>query len=575
MISPKKSLEKAKGYDIPLYLDKSILKLDSNENILGPSQKVIDAIKNITEDDIKYYPAYGELINKIAEYNNTSSNMVLPTNGADDAIKLIFDTFIEFDDTVLNSNPTFVMPQIYAAGTGANYKEFNYLEKWSYPVDEIINNIDEKTKLVIVTTPNNPTGDSISRENLIKIIEASKNNFVLIDETYCNYSNEKFTDLAGKYDNVLIIRSFSKDFALAGLRLGYIISCSDNINNLKKIISPYNVNNIAAIAGIAALHDTDYIAKTKLNVDESKKIITQGLQGVAEKIYPSDSNFLLIDFGDKAAYIHKRLLNSGILIKSFANSSQLKTCLRIGMPDPENARKIVNIIKEKRDLIIFDMDGVIIDTQNSYRLVIKNTYEHFSGRILTKEEVQDAKNKGGLNNDWDLTEFLLKKYNIEVHPMDIINKFQELYFGNNGDGLIQNEEILISPETLRNLSKTYDLAIFTGRPKIEAVFALEQWGIKNLFAPVITMDDVPDKFHKPHPCGVHKILNVINPKNTYYLGDTIDDMIAASKSNVHGIGVLPPQDKTLELRQRLYSMGAKHVLEETEHIVEYLDSLKC
>lgn len=573
MIKPKKTLISANGYDIPEYIDKTKLKLDSNENLIGPSVKVIEAIKNITDNDIKYYPAYGELVRQIARYNNLDNSMILPTNGADDAIKVIFDTFIDAQDTVLNSNPTFVMPKIYAIGVGCTYKEFICQEKWAYPVDDIIANIDESTKLVIVTTPNNPTGEAISEQQLLKILDAAKNSLVLLDETYSNYAKEQFTHLIKKYENLVIIRSMSKDFALAGLRLGYIIADSQIINNFKKIISPYNVNNIAVIAGIAALNDESYINMVKSLVDESKAIITKGFSNIAKKIYPSEANFLLIDFGEKAEFVYKRLLSANIEVKSFIGSKLLDNCLRITMPHPDQAKMIVDVVNKKRDLIIFDMDGVLIDTSNSYRLAIKETYQYFSGKPLLKQSIQDAKNIGGLNNDWDLTLYLLKQDGFDVSPNRLIDKFQELYFGESADGFINNEEILIEPDVLMDLSKTYDLAIFTGRPKSEALFALKKWGIANLFSVIITMDDIPDGYHKPHPYGVSKILQIISPVKTYYLGDTIDDMSAAKQGGVNGIGILPPQDKSCELRESLIAYGAKYVLDETYKLPEYLKSI--
>lgn len=572
MIKPKKSVESISGYDIPLFLDTSIVKLDSNENIMGPSSKVLDALKNIEQTDIQYYPAYGELINHIAQYNSVENSMILPTNGADDALKLIIDTFIDAHNSILAVTPSFVMPKIYSKSAGCEYKEIKYKQKWVFPVDEVIENINIKTKLIIVTTPNNPTGEAVSRDNLVKIIESAPNILILVDETYSNYAKDNFTDLALKYSNVIITRSMSKDFALAGLRLGYILSHPENILNLKKIMSPYNVNVVAAIAGIVALNDLAYMEFVKSEVEESRRILKEAFKPLAQEIFESEANFLLVDFGSSADFIHRKLLNAGILVKSFASNSELRTCLRVTLPNSEVARRISEKLKPK-ELLIFDMDGVIVDTRNSYRLAIKGTYEHFSGKELTPEDIQHAKNQGGLNNDWDLTEFLLRKSGIIADFQEIVNKFQELYFGQNGSGFIQNETMIISRESLLNLSKTYDMAIFTGRPKLEAEFALQRWNLEELFFPVITMDDIPKEFHKPDPYGVNYILDIVKPSTSYYLGDTVDDMIAAQQANVLGIGVLPPQDKSEDLLNRLNSAGAFEVLDDTEKIIDFLGIL--
>lgn len=570
MISPKKSILNAEGYDVPLFLDECKLKLDLNENAMGPSPKVIEALQNITAKDIKYYPAYGEVINKLAKLNNVQPEMILPASGADEAINYVFDTFIEPDDTVLTVTPSFAMPKIYAKVIGCTYQEVNYTEKFNFPLDEILKNINDKTKLIIVTTPNNPTGEAISREYMLKILKAANGRYVLIDETYVNYAEESFIDLLESYPNILIMRSMSKDFGLAGLRFGYIIATKENINHIKKGLRPYSVNIAAVKAAIAALDDIEYLKYVVSQVKESKKILAEGLKEFAVKIYQSNANFLLIDFGEKADFIYKKLLNSGIKVKNFGKTQDLENCLRITLPSVKDSRFILDSLKP-RDLIIFDIDGVLIDTRNSYRTAIKKTYKHFSGKDISEEEIQNAKNLGGLNNDWDLTEYLLKNSGSNIPKKEIIEKFQELYYGNNGEGLILNEEILISPETIKSLSKEYDLAIFTGRPRQEAEFVLKRWGLENCFSPVIAMEDLPDGKHKPEPDGLTKILDIVNPKNVYYLGDTHDDMISATKAGIKAIGVLPPQDKSPELKEKLQKHGAKEVLQETNDLIKLLN----
>ncbi|MDD3014853.1 MAG: histidinol-phosphate transaminase, partial [Candidatus Gastranaerophilales bacterium] len=519
MISPKKTIINAQGYEVPLFPDDCLMKLDLNENILGPSPKVIEALKNISEKEIKFYPAIGDLISLIADINNVEQSMIMATNGADEAINYIFDTFVEQNDNVITATPTFTMPKVYAKSTGCNYIEIKYSERWIFPIDEFLNNIDEKTRLVIITTPNSPTGEVISRENLVKIIKKTENGIVLIDETYSSFAKEQFHDLTFKYKNVIIIRSMSKDYALAGLRIGYIISAPENIEYIRRIISPYSVNALAAKAAIAAINDKDYFNWVKDQINQSKKILTDGLKAFGAIVYPSESNFLCVDFEDKAEIIYKRLLNSGIKVKYFKNDPELKNCFRITVPTPEQAKILIDTLK-KRDLIIFDMDGVLVDTSNSYRMAIKETYKYFAGKDISFDDIQKAKNKGGLNNDWDCTEYLLKCSGINTPKDEIINKFQELYFSDNGKGYILNENLLADPEFLKNLAKSYDLAIFTGRPRLEAKFVLKKWNLEDLFSMLVAMEDIPDGFHKPEPHGIKQIQSIIPSVNTYYLGDT-------------------------------------------------------
>lgn len=569
MTFPRKSIQNAKGYDIPLYLGDYRLKLDSNENVMGPSPAVIEAIRNITEDKIKFYPAYGELLEKLASHNKTCLNCILPTNGADEAISCIINAFLEPDETILTVTPTFPMSKIYATALGCNYKEVPYTQQWVFPTDELIQHIDNSTKLIIITTPNNPTGEAITEDSLLKIIQAAGDRLILIDETYCNYAEKSFIGLLNEYPNILITRSMSKDFALAGLRFGYIIASEENIGHIKKVISPYSVNNLAITAACAALDDIEHLNKAVAEVKESRKILSEGLRHYAEKVYRSDANFLLVDFGERAEFIYKKLLKSSIKVKNFGKTPKMENCLRIGVPSVKDTQYILDALKP-RDLIIFDMDGVLIDTSNSYRNAIQGVYEEFSGKPLSKEQIQHAKNRGGLNNDWDLTMYLLEQDGINLSYNEVIEQFQELYWGNTGDGYILNEELLLDPEAIEQLAHRFDLAIFTGRPKAEAEFALKSRNIDQYFHPIITMDDVPPGRHKPDPWGIFEILRIVDPKKVYYLGDTVDDMFAARQANIDGIGVLPPQDKSEDLRRGLKAHGAVEILENTSDIMNLL-----
>ncbi len=571
MISPRKHLWDSQGYDQQMYIEDWLLKLDLNENAMGPSPKVVEAIKNITEDDIKYYPAYGELINKIASIHSIDSNMVLPTNGADEAISYIFSTFVEKDDFVVSVSPTFAMYEIYAKNMNCNYVEVKYDEKWRFPVEKFIRRITKNTKIAIITTPNSPTGEAISREDLIEILNACSNCLVLLDITYSSFAQDDFIDLIKQYSNIIYTKSLSKDHALAGLRIGYIIAHPDILNLVKRIISPFSVNTVAAKAAIAALNDTDYFKNIKNKVKVSKKYLTSELSKIAKTVYPSDANFLLIDFDSKAEFIYKRLLNSDIKVKAFLNNPLLKNCFRIALPAPDECKMIVDKIKEKKDLIVFDIDGVLIDTRKSYRRAIKSVYEFYTKKEISFETIQEAKNLGGLNNDWDLTEYLLKKDGIEMPKSQIIKTFQAFYIGENFNGYITNESLLIKPVILKELAQKYDLAIFTGRPRPEALYVLQRWNLWDLFSVIVTMDDVPADSQKPDPYGLHKIMDIINPAKVYYLGDTADDMIAAQKARVKGIGVLPPQDKSEILKQNLIEKGAAIVLNSTENISDVVN----
>lgn len=567
MISPKKQLQNVIGYDAPQE-EGFVMKLDFNENLIGPSKKVLKAIKNIKPEKVQFYPAYNDLIKAIADFQNVSESMVLPTNGADEAINYIVNTFVEPDENIITAVPTFVMSKVYSRITGCEFREIEYKEKWKYPIEDVLAAIDEKTKLIVVTTPNSPTTELIEAEDLERIIDAAPQAMILVDETYASYADISYSDYALKYDNVAVIKSMSKDFALAGLRLGYIISNENNIKAVKTIANPYSVNAVAAIAGVTALEDVEHFENVKKEITEVKEILERELESIAT-VYPSDANFLCVDFGDKAQVVYDRLLANGIKTKLYTEGI-MKNHFRLTIPSKKQVKQLLKVLKPET-LVAFDMDGVLINVENSYRLATKKTFEYFSGMELDTYRIQEAKNQGGLNNDWDLTEHLLEQSGIIIDKQEIINKFQEFYFGANNDGkggFIENEELLIKKDLLEKLSQKHSLAVFTGRPRKEAEYSLKYFGLRKYFSEVITMDDLePDK-QKPDPKGLCKIITSLQGKKVYYLGDTPDDMMCADLAFANGVGIMPPQDKSKELKNLLKSHGAMVVLNNVNEIAK-------
>lgn len=565
MILPKKSVQNVKEYEIPPFAEDVNLKIDANENNYGASPTVINAIKTATAKDISFYPFYGELTKKIAKRFEVNISRVKITNGADEALQSIIQTYLDNGDSLLTLNISFEMPNIYTLIQGGAIKEVPFETEFEFPINSFLSALnDETVKVVYLASPNNPTGNIIKREDIIKILDGAKDKVVITDETYANYCGIGNADLTDKYDNLFVVRSFSKDFALAGMRLGCIISNEENIKNVKKVISPFSVNALAVKAGLAALDDCEYFESIKLKTENSKKELTEFFENSGFIVYPSQANFLLIDFGSKKEFVYKCLKDLKISVKKFKSGVLASNFLRITIPTEEGTKKIKNALT-KKPCLVFDMDGVLVNAQNSYREAIAKTFEYFAKEKVTKEEIQEAKNSGGLNNDWDLTKFLLEKRNIKPNYSDLVKVFQS-YYWNDGKGLINNETPLFNKELFIELKKKYNLSIFTGRLKAEAMFALEKFEAKDIFYPIITTDDIPQGKGKPDPFGINKVKELTFADKYYYFGDTIDDIKAAVSANCTAIGILPPQDKSGELTKSLKSYNAEYVLNSVNDI---------
>ncbi len=577
MIKPKKSIENMNGYFVPLYEKNWDVKIDSNENNYGPSPRVLKALKNCDINNISYYPFYGELSDKIAQYQGFDIDNIKVTNGADEAIQAIIQTYLESGEFTLTLDVSFDMPVIYTQIQGGQVIKVPYKEKWKFPVDDFLKELNNsKVKIVYIASPNNPTGNIIEENDLKKVLEKSTGKVVIIDETYANYSGITYKDYIKEYDNVFIIRSFSKDFALAGMRLGYIISNKENIKNLKKVVSPFSVNSLAMLAGIEALKDIDYFNSIKDEIINSKEELMIFFENLGAEVYTSCANFLLVNFKQKADFVYNKLLKENIIVKKYRSDGILKNHLRVTIPTKEGVEKIKNALRIK-PCLVFDMDGVLINAANSYRVTIQKTYENYTGKTISSEEIQAVKNLGGYNNDWDLTKYLLDKEGLNVSYGEIVDMFQKIYW-NNGEGLINNENIIFNKHFFEELSKDYNLSIFTGRLKKEAMYALKRFNIDKLFFPVITTDDIPDGKEKPDPFGLNLTKEMTFSDNYYYFGDTPDDILAAKAANYTPVGVLPPQDKSEELKQLMQKTGAKYVIESINNlktILEQKDEAVC
>lgn len=568
MIEPKNSVKNTQPYDTPLFEEEYLLKIDANENVFGASGKVLEVLKNITKEQLLKYPVYGSLSQKIAGYTGVSIENIKVTNGADEALSALMNTYLECGDAMLTVTPSFSMPKLYANLAGGKVIEIPYKKRWEFPLDDFLQAIknNPEIKIVHLTSPNNPTGECLTSEIAEKILEAAKDKLVIFDETYAGYCDFSMIGKINDYENMAVVKSFSKDFALAGLRIGYIITHPERVKILKTVISPYSVNTPAAILAETALSDTEHFEKVKKEVQKSVRYLSDGLKELNYTVYPSSANFVLVEAGEKAGFVYNTLLKNGIKIRKFS-APEMSTLVRITVPSAEYCQKILELLKPK-DTFIFDIDGVLADVSQSYRTTIKKTYEHFAnGKTVSYEDISKAKSLGGLNNDWDLTEYLLKKDGVAAEKQEIIEVFEKIYF-DNGNGLIKNEKFLFDKNIIKELSKRYNLAIFTGRPREEALFTLKNENVEKYFYPVITMDDLPTDKQKPDILGIETIKNRLVFKNIYYFGDTKDDMICGNNAHVHAVGILPPQNRTEEHKQLLRENGAETVLNSVNEILK-------
>lgn len=221
--------------------------------------------------------------------------------------------------------------------------------------------------------------------------------------------------------------------------------------------------------------------------------------------------------------------------------------------------------------LLFDMDGVLVDVSLSYRLTIKRAVEYFTGQRINFSQIQEYKNRGGMNNDWDLIESILKDYGEKIEKRKIIDVFQEIYRGESFNGLIKNEKWLLDLNVLKNIKRNFKIGIVTGRPRMEASYTLQRFGIEKYFPVLITMDDLPQEKAKPEPFSIELALKRLRTNEAYYFGDTVDDMVAARRANVVPIGVIVGAVGYEKQKDLLLNSGAQWVLKDINDILEVLE----
>jgi histidinol-phosphate aminotransferase len=338
MLKAREAVYRLSTYHPPLG-NRTGLRLDFNENTVGCSPRVLEKLRSLDGEQLARYPEREPLEQLVASRLEVDARELLLTNGTDEAIHLVCETYLEPGDEVLIVVPTFAMYKIYAEATGAKVISIPTKEDFRFPTAEVMRQLTPRTRLVAVANPNNPTGTLVPQEQLLDIAKAAPHSAVLIDEAYFEFCQQTLIPGWRTLPNLFVSRTFSKAYGLAGLRIGVLMGNAEQMNLVRRVSSPYSVNEVALACLPDALADATYVSEYAAEVRRGRDQLQQQLRALDIRHWPSQANFVLMHFGALQSAFIAAMRERGILVRDRSSDQGCKGCVRITLgSDAHNQR---------------------------------------------------------------------------------------------------------------------------------------------------------------------------------------------------------------------------------------------
>jgi len=341
------SVKRIRDYEAPEEGREGKLRLDFNENTVGCSPAVLQALQTITAEQLAMYPEYENSIRRLAGYFGVRPAEMLLTNGVDDALRLLMEVFIEPGDAVLVPEPTFSMYRFFSQVAGARVISVRYDEAINFPLEATLRELRRAPHILFIANPNNPTGTLLDEASLARILDAAPRTVVLVDEAYFDFSGLTVLPWIRRRPNLIVSRTFSKAAGLAALRLGALFAREDVISAMRRAFTPYPVNSLALIAAEAAVNDEKFLRAYAEEVRESRSQLARGLEELGARVFPSGANFVLADFGPGGTRLVKRLARRKILVRDRASEFGRDGFMRITAGTVPQTQRLLKAIKEE------------------------------------------------------------------------------------------------------------------------------------------------------------------------------------------------------------------------------------
>lgn len=348
MLRPREAVRTLPSYHPPL-AGRQGLRLDFNENTLGCSPRVLQCLSRLDIHQLAKYPERAPAEANVADFLGVNAAEVLLTNGVDEAIHLLCETYLEPGDEALIVVPTYSMYRIYAMAAGAQLISVPLAQDFKFPLESVTGRINDRTRLIAIANPNNPTGTAVPLEDLRHIARQAPSAALLVDEAYFEFYGQTILGAHRDSPNVFVARTFSKAYGLAGLRAGVLVGNGEHMRAVRRLSSPYNVNAVALACLPEAITDQTYIRQYVNEVLQARSLLERTLTAAGIHFWPSHANFVLVRVGssdeDSAAFVdHVR--RCGILVRDRSADHGCQGCVRITLGPRAHTGRLLQALQE-------------------------------------------------------------------------------------------------------------------------------------------------------------------------------------------------------------------------------------
>jgi histidinol-phosphate aminotransferase len=346
MIRARPAVEALHRYVAPLEGRRGLLRLDFNENTVGPSPKVVAAIRALPPEAYATYPEYAGLVEAYAAHAGVGADNVAVFNGADAAIRSVFDAFGLPGSALLTTAPTFGYYAPCAQIAGMTVDAVPYERDLSFPWAAFDARLRQGPRLCIICNPNNPTSTLIAPGRILELARAHPDTLFVVDEIYVAFTGQSVVPEATGLDNVLVLRSLSKSMGMAGLRLGFVCGAPGLVERAFRVTGPYDINAFAVVAGKAALSDVEHVQTYVAEVAAAKAFTHAELDRLGLRYFSQGGNYLLVWPGLEVAQVEAELRGRGILVRSMAGKPVIDGSFRLSVGTREQMQQFFAALED-------------------------------------------------------------------------------------------------------------------------------------------------------------------------------------------------------------------------------------